>query len=622
MIREIVIEKREHFANGYEFPITGAYEKLIGKAYGEVRASHPLNKVIVNLDKAPKNGDGLIEFSADLFILRPVDRALANGVALIEVSNRGRKGLLSGFSRAPAGLDPSSDADLGDGFLTRRGYTLVWVGWQFDVRRQNGLLGIQVPSAPGTSALVRAEFTPAARSTEETVADLAGYVPADAASAETTLTVRDGPFGARQTIPRERWTLRGGNVVGMAAGFEPGRTYEIAYRAENLPVVGLGLAAFRDTASWVKYRPDALASARHTIAWGSSQSGRFLRTFMYQGFNADERDRQVLDGVMAHIAGAGRLSLNEPAATPNALSMYTATGFPFSDAAQRDPIGGRTDGLLDNDRARRHQPKVFYTNSAVEYWGGGRSAALVHTSVDGTKDLRLPDNVRVYFLTGTQHSPGDFPPRLTSGQQPHNPVQYWWPLRALLAGMTAWVATGTAPPASQYPRLSDGTLVAADRVAFPALAGVTPPRTIVGARQGRARLPFLVPQVDADGNELAGIRSPEVTVPVATYTGWNFRAAATGGTAFLVNLMGSAIPFAPTRAGREARRDPRRSIEERYPSKEAYLTAFRRQTDALVQGGYLLADDVPHMMRRAEEHWTLAASQAAPARTGQTGAAR
>jgi Alpha/beta hydrolase domain len=594
------------------------YEKIVGIAHFAVDPNDARNRVVVNLDKAPRNAAGKVEFSADLFILRPRDAARSNGVALIEVSNRGRKGLLTGFSRAPGTLDPSTDADLGDGFLTRQGYTLVWVGWQFDVRRQDGLVGIQVPDAAGVSGIVRAEFTPNERA-EQTVADLAGYAAGDPNASDTTLTVRDGPFGKREPIARGRWSLRG-STVALTGGFEPGRTYEVAYRAANLPVEGLGLAAFRDTATWIKHQPDALATARHAIAWGSSQSGRFLRTFLYYGFNADERGRQVLDGVMAHIAGAARLSINERGATPNALSMFTATGFPFADAAQRDPISGRTEGLLDNDRARGHQPKVFYTNSAVEYWGGGRSAALVHTTADGSADVTPPDNVRVYFLTGTQHSPGRFPPRATAGQQADNPVEYWWTLRALLTSMDRWVRQGTAPPASQYPRIADGTLVRADRIAFPALKGVASPRTIPAARQGTHVLPLLVPQVDADGNERAGIRSPEIAVPLATYTGWNFRSPATGGPAYLVNLMGSSLPFAPTSAERAKTGDPRRSVDERYRSKDAYVAAYRQHAESLVKGGYLLADDVAQVMRRAEEQWTH--SQATGARRQSSAQAR
>jgi hypothetical protein len=596
---------------------SSGYERIAGIIHFAVDPAHPRNRIIANLDKAPRNAAGQVEFSADLYILRPKDAARSNGVALIEVSNRGRKGLLGGFSQARASLTPAADADLGDGLLTRQGYTLVWVGWQFDVDRSGDLLGIQVPAAKGAAGIVRAEFTPGGRE-EQAIADLSGYSPIDAMAADTTLTVRDGPYGAQTTIARSRWTLRG-NTVSLNEGFEPGRTYTVSFRSADLPVTGLGLAAFRDTASWVKHRPDALATARHAIAWGSSQSGRFLRTFLYYGFNADERDRQVLDGVMAHIAGAGRLSINEAAATPNALSMYSGTVFPYADAAMRDPLSGRTEGLLDNDRARNHQPKVFYTNSAVEYWGGGRAAALVHTSPDGTRDLTLPDNVRVYHLAGTQHSPGPFPPRVTGGQQPTNPVEYWYTLRALLGAMERWVKNGQAPPASQHPRLSDGTLVSVDAVRFPALPGVASPRTIPGARHGETRLPFLVPQVDADGNELAGIRSPEVAVAVATYTGWNFRSPATGGAAFLVNLMGSAIPFPRSAAERNGTRDPRKSLEERYASREAYVAAFRQHADTLVKGGYLLAEDVPELMRRADEQWAHATAAAA-ATSGRTSA--
>ena len=327
----------------------------------------------------------------------------------------------------------------------KQGYTLVWVGWQFDVRREGGGLGISVPAARGVTTVVRAEFTPSARDTEALVTDLAGYRPVDPAAADTTLTVRDGPYGPAAPVARERWSLEG-HVLKMPGGFEPGRTYKLAFRTADPPIAGAGLAAFRDLASWIRYEPSALVSARHTIAYGSSQSGRFLRTFLYHGFNTDERGRQVFDGVMAHIAGAARLSLNERGATPNALSMFTATRFPFADSRQRDPITGRTDGLLDNDRARENQPKMFYTNSAVEYWGGGRSAALVHTSPDGRSDLAVPANVRVYFLTGTQHRPGPFPPRVTGGQQQDNPVQYWWTMRALLVSMGQWVRHGTSPP--------------------------------------------------------------------------------------------------------------------------------------------------------------------------------
>jgi hypothetical protein len=473
-------------------------------------------------------------------------------------------------------------------------------------------MALDAPRAGGVDGVVRAVFTPNERETSATVTDLAGYPPLDPAAADAVLTVRDGPFGAPRTIDRSRFTLKG-SVLSMEAGFEPGRTYEIAYRSGNLPVTGTGLAAFRDITSWIKYQSDAVARVRHAIAFGSSQSGRFLRTFLYYGFNTDEQGRQVLDGVMAHIAGAARLSINEPAATPNSLGMYTATWFPFADRALRDPISGRTEGLLDNDRARRNQPKIFYTNSSVEYWGGGRSASLVHTTPDGRANLSLPDNVRAYLFAGTQHSPGQFPPAAAAAQQqPGNPVQYWWPLRGLLVAMKDWVVDGTAPPASQHPQFADNartqTIVRVDQIPFPAIPGVQSPRIVLPARQDGRPLPHLVSQVDEDGNEIAGIRLPDVAVPLATYTGWNFRAAAVGATSELVSLAGSTLVFPRTKAAREAAGDPRRSVEERYASREEYLKRVRAAADRLVADRYLLADDLAPIVSHAGEMWDFVAA--------------
>jgi len=595
------------------------YEKIVGTIHFAIDPADPRNRVIVDIDKAPTNTKRRVEFSADLYILRPKDAARANGVALVEVSNRGNKSLLSTFNRATTGgRDPSTDGDFGDGFLTSRGYTLVWVGWQFDVPHQNGAMTLDAPIAKGLNGVVRVEFTPNDRNPETTIADLAGYGALDPAAADTALTVRDGPYGRAEPIARNRWTLTGTKLT-MSGGFEPGRTYQLAVHANDMPIAGVGLAAFRDTASWLKYKsttgsPDldsAFASIRYAYAFGASQSGRFLRTFMYYGFNSDEKGRKVYDGVMAHIAGGARLSINERSATPNGLAMFTATAFPFSDAAQRDPISGRTEGLLDNDRARQNQPNVFYTNTAVEYWGGGRSAALIHTTSDGKADITTPSNVRIYFLTGAQHSPARFPSRVSTGQQPDNPLEYAWTLRALVAAMDQWVRQGVAPPASQYPRLADNTLVRADQIEFPAIPGVQSPRTLVGGRQDTTMLPFLVPRVDGDGNEVSGVRTPEQAVPVATYTGWNFRSASIGGASFLVPLMGSAIPFSRTNAERAKTGDPRRSLEERYPSKDRYMTMAKSRADALVKERYLLAGDVTQVLKRIEDQWNGAPASTA-----------
>lgn len=588
---------------------TSGYEKIVGIAHFAVNPRAPGNSVIADVDKAPVNLDGKVEFSSDVYILRPLDAAKSNGVALVDVLNRGRKIVLGGFNRG-ATNDPVTDADLGDGFLMQRGYTVVWVGWEFDIRRISGRQGeaergaglaIQIPSARGVSDVIRASFTPNDDG-PQTVGDLAGYRPTDDNAKDTTLSVRDGEFGAKTLIARERFTVRG-NQVTLTGGFEKGRTYELTYRPTEWPVSGLGLAAYRDLASWVKHAPEAVATAKTLIGFGSSQSGRFLRTFLYDGFNTDEQGRQVLDGVMVHIAGAARLSINVRGAQPTALSMYSTTQFPYATTAERDPVSRRTDGLLDNARARATQPKVMFTNTAVEYWGGGRAAALIHTTPDGKRDLVLPPNVRAYFLTGAQHSSAPFPvPAGGLGQQPANPLEYWWTMRALLVAMTDWVVKGAEPPASQVPKLADGTLVPITKLRFPALPGVQSPALIQGPRQDGRDLPFLVPQVDADGNELAGIRTAEQRVPVATYTGWNFRNASIGGTNQLVNLLGMALPFATTKAER-GKADPRLSVEERYPTKDAYLAKASAVTEALVQARYLLPGDAASVMSRIDAHW-------------------
>jgi hypothetical protein len=580
------------------------FEKIVGIVHFAVDPKNPKNFPIADVNKAPTNAQGQVEFSSDFYIIRPKDAAKSNGIALVEVLNRGRKLIVSGFTRGGSS-DPSSDSDLGDRFLLDRGFSLVWVGWEFDVRRQNGLMGISVPSAQGVNATVWGDFTPANSNEQQTVGDLVGYTPVDPAAADSTLTVRATQFAESQTIDRGRWTLNG-TTVSLKGGFEPGKIYRLTYRARELPISGLGLAAFRDIGSWVRNAPDALVHAQQTLAFGSSQSGRFLRTFLYGGFNGDEKGRQVYDAVWAHIAGAAGLDVNARGSTPTSLTMYEITRFPYANQATRDPISGRTEGLLENERAKAFQPKTFFTNTSVEYWGGGRSAALVHTSPDGQSDLILGDNTRVYYLTGAQHGPARFPTSIGQGQQPDNPLEYWWTMRALMVAMEKWIKDGTPPPPSRYPKLSDGSLVPATKVAFPEIHGVQSPRIVEPVHRDGKQVPFLVPQVDGDGNEIAGIRTPESLVPLATYTGWNFRNPSIGGTTQLVSLLGSRIPFPKTPTDRGEGEDPRRSIAERYSSHDAYVSAAKKAADDLVAAGYLLPQDEPQVMKRMEDQWTVA----------------
>jgi hypothetical protein len=597
------------------------YEKIVGRVFFAVDPTDPHNAIVVDVDKAPKNAAGRVEFSADFYIVRP--KSGGNGVAIVDIVNRGGKTVIRNFNRVGATRDP----DIGDGFLLKRGFTVVAVGWEFDLAATGDLVRISVPAAADPSGpitgVVHGAFTPDRRDPVYRVGDLIAYTPIDPTGPDSTLTVRDSMTGQAEAIPRDRWQLSGTTVT-LNGGFEPGRIYEVSFQTANPPVGGLGFVAVRDFATWIKHEPSALTNAKYVYAFGSSQSGRFLRTFLYQGFNADERGRQVLDAVMANIAGSARIELNRRWATPTTASAF-ATEFPFAGQALRDPVSGATDGLLENPRAVQSQPKIFFANTGVEYWSSaGRAAALSHTSPDGTTDLQLPDNVRSFFFAGTQHGPAGFPPDVARGQQRGNPTDYWWTWRALLVSMDNWVRAGTAPPQSQVPRLAAQTLVDVKNVSFPAIPGVQSPRTLnAGARitnmfiDGGAGagtpLPLLVPQVDADGNERAGIRHPEVAVPLATLTGWNFRNSEIGGTQQIVSLLGSYVPFPRTKAEREQHGDPRLSIQERYPGRDKYLSMIKDAANGLVRDRFLLAEDVDSIVQRAAAQWDYLAKPASTA---------
>lgn len=576
----VTITSRTVVAGGQSFGTTGSYEKLIGRIEFALDPNDPHNKAIVDLQYAPRAADGRVHFVSDLYVLRPVETTNGNGVLLFEVSNRGGKGLLSRFNGAPAAADPMNPADFGNGFLMREGYTLVWVGWEFDVAP--GRLTIDAPPVTNTTAPMplRVQFTLNQPQNEAILTEAPLYPPADPNDAAATLTVRDRFWDTPTIIVRDRWrfvTAVDAPRVTLDGGFEPGRLYEVTYRATGRRVAGVGLAAIRDAASAFVFRTDLPIAGRSAYVFGASQSGRFLRDFLHGGFNADEHDRRVFDAVWPHIAGAAGGSFNEPFATPTALSTFVATRFPFTDLVRQDGAG-ISDGLL-NRYTPEQLPKIFYTNTSVEYWGLGRAAALTHISHGTLKDLVLSENVRIYLLAGTQHSESSFPPAITTGQQLGNPTPQRAVMRALLQGLDQWVRRGNPPPDSRYPRLSDNTLVPVNQFRFPALPGVRDPRTITGpARVVRGvvvPLPYLVPQVDADGNEISGIRVPDLSVPLATTTGWNFRTNAIANTGEIFGLLGSYIPFAATRIARQAQQDPRPSVEERYLGREEYLQKIR-----------------------------------------------
>ena len=632
----IEVKSRADLAGGKPFGATGPYEKLAGRIYFEVDPAIAPNKIITDIDKAPRNARGRVEFSSDFFLIKPKQIERGNGTVLYEVSNRGGKGMLAFYNHATGSLDPASDAQMGDGFLMTQGYTLLWVGWQFDVPQREGLVRVYAPVATDNGkpivGIVRSEVIVAKLALDASLADRdhIPYTVANPNDPANTLTVRDTIEGPRRFIPKSEWKLDSGRVY-LTGGFQPGKIYEVVYRAQDPAVAGVGAAAVRDAISHLKFgSADALSipagSIQRAIAFGVSQSGRFLRTYLYYGFNEDEQHRKVFDGVMAHVAGGGRGSFNLRFSQPSRdghpflNKFYPTDIFPFTDTAQTDPQTGEKDGLLLRVKPDV-TPKIFYTNSSYEYWG--RAASLIHTNIDGRTDAPPPDTTRIYVFAGGQHGPAAFPPRRSIGQQLNNPNDYRWSMRALLVAMNRWIKDGVAPPSSRHPRIEDKTLVQIEALKFPALAGVGKPteahkayRVFYGLEfaskgivsidppESNGSYPILVPQVDNDGNELAGVKMPEISVPLATYTGWNLFNAESGPASLLSSMQGSYIPLPRTRADRERTKDPRMSIEERYQSRDRYLALVSAAARELVQQRYLLEDDVTTVVKLADGHWS------------------
>jgi len=621
----IEVQSRADILDGRAFGLAGAYEKIVGKVHFAVDPANPNNQIIADIDKAPRNAEGKVEFSSDVFVLKPKSLDRGNGTVLFEVSNRGNKGMLGMFNRATSSLDPTTEAHFGDGLLMQQGYTLVWLGWQWDPPELPGRMRLYTPKVKGVRGVVRSDFVLTARVTSRLLSDrdMIPYLVADPNDPKATLTVRDRVESERRVMPRAQWRFSAERShIEMASGFEPNKIYEVVYTSEDPVLVGLGPAAVRDFLSYLKYEAPATGRHQRAYGFGTSQSGRFLRTYLYYGFNQDEAGRKVMDGVMAHVAGGGRGSFNHRFAQPSRdahpfLNQFWPTDiFPFTDVEQTDPETGRSDGLL----ARARQiPRIFYTNSSYEYWG--RSASLIHTSIDGRADAPIPDHTRIYMFAGSQHGPASFPPTRSIGQQRNNPNDFRWSMRALLGAMDRWVRDGAAPPPSVHPRVQADTLVAPEALQFPKIPGVGFSTRIHKAYRadygpewskgivaqeppkiGKA-FPMLVSQVDRDGNETAGLKTPEAAVPLGTYTGWNLFNGKAGPADELSSMQGSFIPFPRTRAERERTGDPRPSIEERYRDRDQYVGKISAAAMELIKQGYLLAGDLPGILRQAGERW-------------------
>jgi len=629
----IEVSERSDVLNGKAFA-AGPYERIVGKAYFAVDPNVAANRIIADIARAPRNEDGLVEFSADFYCLKPRDPHHGNHAVIFDVVNRGSKTMLGAFDLAGS-ADPRTAQDFGDSFLLEQGYTLVWLGWEFDVPPSPDLLRLYVPVAQGVTGLVRSEVTLDRKQTRQSLGDRnqLAYPVLNPDDPKLTLTVRDHADSPRRAVAREAWHIERGTHIVMPAGFDPGKIYELVYTSKDPPIVGLGPAAVRDLISFFKYgiAADTVLGDHHdyikrAYGFGISQSGRFLRTFVYYGFNQDEQGRRVFDGIMAHVAGAARGSFNHRFAQPSRdghpflNTFYPTDIFPFTDLPETDPDTGITDGLLSHNTPPAAVPKIFYTDTSYEYYG--RSASLIHTTIDGAEDAPIAPTTRIYFLTGCQHGPSQFPPDRGQAQNLANPNNYRWTLRALLVALDHWVADGQDPPPSQYPKNADGQLAPLNAVKFPHLPGVAFPTRIQQAwhvdygeefrsagiviieppKVGRA-FSTRVPQVDADGNETSGIRMPATSVPLATYTGWNLRSPDIGAPDELYSMVGSFIPFAHTKAERVKAGDPRFSVEERYAGKQVYLDKVQAAARDLVKDRYLLERDVPTVIERASAEW-------------------
>ncbi len=638
------ITDRFPFAAGASYGEAGAYEMLIARAHYRVEPELPAHAGITDLGLAPRGADGLVHFAGDVAILKPVDLARGNRRLFFDWGNRGNKRALIYFNDGTATNDPRSAAHGGNGYLMRRGYSVVFGAWQGDLLAGDGrqLLDLPVAMQDGrpVEGVVRVEYVGRPGVTTMPLSGWAStrshpVVPGTERSA--VLSRRRYADAPRQIIPRDQWDfarVEGGvgldaqgadrglvpsrENIHLPAGFAPGWIYELVYTGSAPLVLGLAHPAVRDLVSFLRHGGAGNPLAGHVeraYGWGRSQTGRAIRDFIYHGVNADTEGRRVFDGLLPHVAGAGRLNtarfanLTVPAGQQYEDHYEPADSFPFAYGACTDHRTGVTDAILKRPAT---DPLVIHTQTATEYWQ--RRGSLVHTDTDGF-DAVIPDTVRVHLWAGSQHaaSPHMGAPGRGICQNLENVVATTALFRATLDSMDAWSSHGIEPPHSRVPRRVEGTLVTMTewRAQFPAIPGVAVPRgpselcrLDYGPRaadgihdlqppdvlsQHGYRL--LVPAVDADGNETGGIRAPMVAVPLATYTGWNLRARHHGEGA-MHEFTGSTIPLADSEAERAMTGDPRPSIEARYGTAAAYTAAIGAAARVLVAEGLMLEEDV------------------------------
>jgi hypothetical protein len=619
---------------GMSFGDVGQYEKVFAKAHGEVDPSDPRNARITDIKLAPRNAKGMVEYSTDVHIIKPVNMAKANGRIFFTVANRGNKGIDT-FNGA-GGNNPTTVADAGTGMLMRRGYTMVWTGWEDERLRPPGdhrvLARFPVARNPDGSSVVGLTIYEHVFDTSQEmtftlvrpgIRDGLKYRAASLDQSKTRLLVRNhsrfvgGPLVERVEVPTSMWsyvddmTVRINRADPFLARYDAGAAYELIYPAKDPVVLGLGFATTRDVVSFLRHDASAANPLRgaiqYALATGSSQTGRYLRGFTYWGFNEDLAGRKVFEGILPRVAGAHGIALDDRFGDTDATSrsyerdLSSKMEFPFTYENRKDPVSGRTDGLFARCEVTRTCPNVMQMDGGNEAW----LKAMNLLSTDGLgRDIALPDNVRLYFIASAPHGGGP-PARPTDiCQQLSNPNDSGPHIRALLIALDEWATRGVRPPESRHPKVSDGTFVPPlpqSAVGYPNIPGARYTGWhIPVAVKDKGGLPYrwipgkeyvvLVPRTDADGNDVAGIRTVEVQVPVATYTGWALRRAPFAEGEDCGNT-GQYIPFPATRAERVASGDPRLSVEERYPNRADYMSKVNQAVTRLVAERLVLEEE-------------------------------
>ena len=652
------VQIRRLLANGKTFGDVGAYEEIRGVIRFAVDPLHSNNHPVTDIARAPRDKNGRVTFESDIVILRPVDPVQGSRRVLFDVLNRGKRLALSFFNNAEReviGPDTPVDAPLevGNGYLMREGWTVVWTGWQADAPPWPAIQRLRAPEAldDGGGRLtgrVFSQFQAMAPVPHFLLSDR-DHTPRpafDVHEADAILTVRDHPDSEPQEIQRGKWRFardeKGSpvtdpNYIRLEDGFAAGLMYQLTYTTGGAPVLGLGFLAMRDSVSWLKNgmadtgNPCA-GQVDHAYAFGVSQSGRFLRTFLYEDLNGDEDRCEAFDGILVHVGGGMRGEFNQRFGQPSKnLPSVIAHLFPFTPVESADLKTGQEGALLGRLRSRGSQLKVFFNNTAAEYWRG--DASLIHTDPDGTRDIAPDRDSRVYALAGAQHGPGYW--LLTriqaadgmKAQNDYNSLDYTPLLRGMLENLHQWAANGAAPPENSYPEISRHTSATPDalRAFFESIPGaVFPPHIPVprrldfGAGDHTTRLEILPPKpaepygpvvscIDEDGNETAGFKSPDLLVPLATYTPWNTRHPDMGAPDQPVGLTGgfrgSTFPFPVTKADRLSTGDPRLSIEERYKDRASYLSAVKKAAEMLAERRLIPAEDIERSVARAASRW-------------------